>query len=49
VRAWLAPDGDLQERRLGLPCFAARLGDRAVVERVLAAALPFDPSIQELS
>jgi bacillithiol biosynthesis cysteine-adding enzyme BshC len=49
ARAWLAPDGDLQERRLGLPCFAARLGDRHVVERVLAAARPFDPSVQELS
>jgi bacillithiol synthase len=49
ARAWLAPDGDLQERRLGLPCIAARLGDRAVVERVLAAARPFDPSVQELS
>ncbi len=49
ARAWLAPDGELQERRLGLPCFAARLGDRAVVERVLAAALPFAPAIQELS
>ncbi len=49
ARAWLAPDGDLQERRLGLPCFAARLGDRHVIERVLAAAAPFDPSVQELS
>lgn len=49
ARAWLAPDGELQERRLGLPCFAARLGDRHVVERVLAQASPFDPSLQELS
>ncbi|MGE0549484.1 MAG: bacillithiol biosynthesis cysteine-adding enzyme BshC [Kofleriaceae bacterium] len=49
ARAWLAPDGELQERRLGLPCFAARLGDRYIVERVVAAAAPFDPSVQELS
>jgi bacillithiol synthase len=49
ARAWLAPDGELQERRLGLPCFAARLGDRYLVERVLAQAAPFDPSVQELS
>lgn len=49
ARAWLAPDGELQERRLGLPCFAARLGDRYIVERVLAATAPFDPTVQELS
>ncbi len=49
ARAWLAPDGDLQERRLGLPCFAARLGDRYVVEWMLSAASPFDPSMQELT
>lgn len=49
ARAWLAPDGEQQERRLGLPCFAARLGDRNVVERVLAHARPFDPALQELS
>ncbi|MGE0869303.1 MAG: bacillithiol biosynthesis cysteine-adding enzyme BshC [Kofleriaceae bacterium] len=49
ARAWLAPDGELQERRLGLPCFAARLGDRYIVERVIAAAAPFDPAVQELS
>jgi bacillithiol synthase len=49
VRAWLAPDGEPQERRLGLPCFAARLGDRHVIERVLASAMPFDPSMKELA
>jgi bacillithiol synthase len=49
ARAWLAPDGELQERRLGLPCFAARLGDRHVVERVLATITPFDCAMQELS
>lgn len=49
ARAWIAPDGELQERRLGLPCFAARLGDRNIVERVLGAAKPFDSSVLELS
>jgi hypothetical protein len=49
ARAWLAPDGELQERRLGVSCFAARIGDRAVVERVLAAITPFDPAMKELS
>lgn len=49
ARAWLAPDGELQERRLGLPCFAARLGDRHVIDRVLAATSPFDPTVLELS
>lgn len=49
ARAWLAPDGELQERRLGLPCFAARLGDRQIIERLLAATSPFDPTVQELS
>jgi bacillithiol biosynthesis cysteine-adding enzyme BshC len=51
ARAWLAPDGEMQERRLGLPCFAARLGDRHVIERLLAAAAarPFEPALQELS
>jgi bacillithiol biosynthesis cysteine-adding enzyme BshC len=49
LRAWLAPNGEPQERTLGLPCFAARGGDRALVERVLAAIDPFDPTLKELS
>ncbi len=49
ARAWVAPDGQLQERRLGLPCVAARMGDRAIVEKVLAAIAPFDPSMKELA
>ena len=49
LRAWLAPDGEPQERTLGLPCFAARGGDRVLVERVLAAIDPFDPTLQELA
>jgi bacillithiol biosynthesis cysteine-adding enzyme BshC len=49
LRAVLAPDGAPQERRLGLAGLAARLGDRAVIERVLAAIDPFDASLQELA
>ncbi|MEO8700302.1 MAG: bacillithiol biosynthesis cysteine-adding enzyme BshC [Kofleriaceae bacterium] len=49
VRAVLAPDGAPQERVLGLAGFAARAGDRAIVERVLAAVDPFEPSLKELA
>jgi len=47
------PDGVPQERKHGLAGFAARLGDRAIVERVLAAIDPADPigwrNLQELA
>lgn len=51
LRAWLAPNGEPQERTLGLPCFAARGGDRVFVERVLAAIDPFPVAhtLKELS
>lgn len=49
LRAMLAPDGAPQERVLGLAGLAARIGDRAVIERVLAAIDPFDASLQELA
>jgi bacillithiol biosynthesis cysteine-adding enzyme BshC len=49
LRAMLAPDGAPQERVLGLAGLAARLGDRAVIERVLAAIDPFDGRLQELA
>lgn len=49
LRARLAPDGAPQERVLGLPGPAAALGDRALIERVLAAVRPFDPTLQELA
>ena len=48
LRALLAPDGAPQERRLGLAGLAARVGDRAVIEQVLAAIDPFDASLREL-
>lgn len=49
LRAILVPDGAPQERRLGLAAFAVRNGDRHLVERVLDASVPFDPSLKELS
>jgi bacillithiol synthase len=49
LRAVLAPDGAPQERTLGLAGLAARIGDRAVIERALAAIDPFDGSLQELA
>jgi hypothetical protein len=49
LRAMLAPDGAPQERRLGLAGLAARVGDRNVIERVLAAIDPFDATLQELA
>ena len=49
LRAILVPDGAPQERKLGLAGFAARSGDRHLVERVLAAVVPFDSSLKELS
>ena len=48
LRAMLAPDGVPQERVLGLAGLAARIGDRAVIERVLAAVDPLDGTLQEL-
>jgi len=53
LRALLAPGGAPQERVHGLAGFAARAPDRAIVERVLAAIDPSDPTqwptLQELA
>ena len=49
LRGMLAPDGAPQERVLGLPGLAARVGDRVLIDRVLAAIDPFDASLQELA
>lgn len=49
VRATLAPGGAPQERVLCLSAFAAREGDRTLVERVLGALDPFAPAMKELS
>jgi len=49
LRGLLVPDGAPQERKHGLAGFASRAGDRTIVERVLAAIDPFDPSLRELA
>jgi bacillithiol synthase len=49
LRAMLAPGGAPQERTLCLAALAARVGDRAVIERVLSAIDPFDASLKELA
>ncbi len=48
VRTFLNPEGAPQERIYGLPYFAARFGDRHIVERVIAAVEPFDPALRDL-
>jgi bacillithiol biosynthesis cysteine-adding enzyme BshC len=49
LRAVLAPGGVPQERVYGLPYFAARHGDRALIEKVIAAAEPFDARLKDLT
>lgn len=48
LRAMLQPGGVPQERTFGLAYFAARYGERAFLERVLAAIGPFEATRQEL-
>lgn len=49
LRAMLAPGDAPQERVLGLAGLAARVGDRALIEHVIAAIDPFDATLQELA
>jgi bacillithiol biosynthesis cysteine-adding enzyme BshC len=46
---WLRPEGQPQERVHAFPAFAAQVGLRPLVEAVLAAVSPLDPSVRELS
>jgi hypothetical protein len=48
VQSRLIPGGVPQERFFGLPSFAARYGQRAFVERVLAAAEPLRTGVEDL-
>ena len=48
VQARLQPHGIPQERFFGLSSFAARYGQRAFIERVLAAAAPLSTGIEDL-
>jgi bacillithiol biosynthesis cysteine-adding enzyme BshC len=49
LQAALAPGGVPQERFFSWPRFAAERGVRAFTEAVLAAVVPFDPSVRELA
>ena len=48
AQARLYPNGVPQERHVGLPSFAARYGQRAFIERVLAAAVPLGTCIEDI-
>jgi bacillithiol biosynthesis cysteine-adding enzyme BshC len=48
IQSRLMPGGVPQERFFGLPSFAARYGQRAFVERVLASAEPLRTGIEDL-
>lgn len=49
LQDWLWPGGAPQERVHALPYYAALVGPRALVERVLAAVDPLDPAPQDLA
>ena len=49
AHATLQPRGVPQERFFGLPSFAARYGQRAFVESVLAAAEPLAVGVKDLA
>ncbi|NMO20901.1 bacillithiol biosynthesis cysteine-adding enzyme BshC [Pyxidicoccus fallax] len=49
LRTWLTPNGEPQERVLGLPYFACRVGTRAFTQRVLDACVPFSGALQDLT
>jgi bacillithiol biosynthesis cysteine-adding enzyme BshC len=48
VKMLLYPDGVPQERFYGVSYFAARYGERALLERVFDAIEPFDPTPRDL-
>jgi bacillithiol biosynthesis cysteine-adding enzyme BshC len=49
LRTYLTPNGEPQERVLGLPYFACRIGPRAFTKRVLDACVPFSGALQDLT
>jgi bacillithiol biosynthesis cysteine-adding enzyme BshC len=48
VKCILQPEGVPQERFYGLSYFAARYGEREMVERILDGVEPFDPTTRDL-
>ncbi|WP_164018913.1 bacillithiol biosynthesis cysteine-adding enzyme BshC [Pyxidicoccus trucidator] len=49
LRTYLTPNDEPQERVLGLPYFASRLGTRAFTQRVLDTCVPFSGALQDLT
>ncbi|MBZ4418428.1 bacillithiol biosynthesis cysteine-adding enzyme BshC [Myxococcus sp. RHSTA-1-4] len=49
LRTWLTPEDAPQERVLGLPYFACRIGTRAFTRQVLDACVPFSGALQDLT
>jgi bacillithiol biosynthesis cysteine-adding enzyme BshC len=49
LKALLHPGDAPQERVLGLPYFAARFGERVLLDKVLDAIDPFVPAVKDLS
>ncbi|MCC6621839.1 MAG: bacillithiol biosynthesis cysteine-adding enzyme BshC [Deltaproteobacteria bacterium] len=47
-RGLLAPRGEPQERTLGFMAFAAQVGPRALVDRIVSAVVPFDGALREI-
>ena len=46
--AWLTPRGEPQERVLAFPPFASQVGPRALVQRLIDAAVPFDGTLRRI-
>lgn len=49
LRTFLTPNGEPQERVLGLPYFACRIGTRTFTQQVLDACVPFSGALQDLT
>lgn len=48
LKSLIAPEDQPQERFYGLTYFAARYGERALVDRVLESVVPFDTALKDL-
>lgn len=49
LRTYLTPNGEPQERVLGMAHFASRLGTRAFAKQVLDACVPFSGALKDLT
>ncbi len=48
LQAWIYPEGKPQERVYGVSYFAAKHGERAFIDRIVAAAEPFDAALKDI-